>query len=121
MSESARIALVVRGVVTVILGTLAAVVVYEITQKYRNRYPIARIAGVAIMAASGIAMFVMSVLFMASEPYRIRTWLPLLIVITLQLFPRRSRWGFWDDLSARVITVAACCFTISELLFAWWR
>ncbi len=121
MSESERVALALRGVTTVVLGTLLLYAVYVIVNKYRSRYPTLGIVDWVLTAASKVAILVMVVYVLAAWPFATRIWLPLVAAIGVELLPRRFREGFWDDLSFRAIVIGACCFTISEMLFAWRR
>lgn len=121
MSESERVMVALRGVTTVVLGTALLYAVYVIVIKYSSRYPVLRMVDRVLITASGVATLVMLAYFMAALPYDIKAWLPLVFVIAIELLPHRFREGFWNDLSVRVIAIGACCFTISEILFAWWR
>lgn len=121
MSESQRIAMALRGVATVLLITFLGIVVYTIVDKYRSRYPMLRIVDRALTTASKVAMLGLVLYVLAREPFITRTWFPLVAAIGVELVPQRFRKKFWDDLSLRAIVIGACCFTISEIVFAWWR
>ncbi len=121
MSESERVALALRGVINVVVGTVVLYAVYVIVDKYQSRHPWLKIVDWVMITASKIAIVGLWAYVMVESPYSIRVSLPLLFPIFLELSPRRWREGYWNDFSLRAISVAACCFAISEILFGWWR
>lgn len=121
MSESERMALALRGLINVVVGTILVYALFVIVDKYRSRPPLVGIADRALSIAAKLAIVATAAWLMVELPFDLRVSLPPVFVISLELSPLRWRQGFWNDLSLRVIAVAACCFTISEILFAWWR
>ncbi len=121
MSESERLASVLRTATNMAVSALLVYAAYVILAKYQSRHPWLKTVVWVMTTAAQITVLAGLAYFMVEAGYTIRVSLPLFFVILLELSPNRWREGYWNDFSLRAISVAACCFSISEILFAWWQ